>query len=270
MTSLIASTVCFRQYDLPRALATADRLGFGAVDLVGLRGLCEHVPVNGDRSARRAAAAVFLDSGLRASSVNADPGSFDGVDDPAEVMQRVHGLLEFCDEVGAPLLVLPCGEKTADRGAEPAYRRMADALGEAGEAARRRGIRLAVEAPYFGRPVDTLDRTDALAELLPPDIQLALDVSHVIAAGDTVADAWARFASRVAIVHLRDAVRGDIRRVIGRGEVDFDEAFRLAAEVGYRGDWVLELETRNSPFATKEAEVADAVTRLAALQPAHS
>ena len=75
------STVCLRQYDFVQALDVARSLGFDSVDLVGLRGLCEHVPVNGTTSDMRAAARSLPASGLRAASVNADPGSFDGFDD---------------------------------------------------------------------------------------------------------------------------------------------------------------------------------------------
>ncbi|MET0887924.1 MAG: hypothetical protein ABWX92_15915, partial [Mycetocola sp.] len=70
-TRYTVSTVCLRQYDFAQALVVAESLGFDAVDLVGLRGLCELVPVNGSRTEMQEAAAVFRASGLRAASVNA-------------------------------------------------------------------------------------------------------------------------------------------------------------------------------------------------------
>ncbi|MGC5221236.1 sugar phosphate isomerase/epimerase family protein [Micromonospora sp. DT81.3] len=264
------STVCLRQYDLVRALDVARSLGFDSVDLVGLRGLCEHVPVNGTTSEMSAAARTFAASGLRAASVNADPGSFDGFDDPVDVMRRVERLIDFAVEAGAPILVLPAGEKSEQRTTDPQIARMADALNEAGARAARNGVRLAVEAPYFGRPIDRLARAAELMDALDPSIQLAFDVSHIEAADESVAHAWQLLAARVAIVHLRDAVSGDIRRVIGQGRVDFPAVFDAMRSTDYAGDTVLELETRNSPYASKKQEVLAAVEYLDAARTAAS
>ena len=123
-------------------------------------------------------------------------------------------------------------------------------------------MRLAVEAPYFGRPVDTVARAIGLMNELDPDIELAFDVSHIEAADESVIDAWSALSPRAGIVHLRDAVSGDIRRVIGRGRVDFRGVFTALADTGYTGDIVLELETRDSPFASKEEEITAAVEYL--------
>ncbi|MCU1406806.1 MAG: xylose isomerase, partial [Glaciihabitans sp.] len=88
-TPFTVSTVSLRHYELAQALDVSKSLGFDTVDLVGLRGLCEHVPVNGSADEFRAAASTFAASGLRAASVNADPGSFDGFDDEHDVLQRI-------------------------------------------------------------------------------------------------------------------------------------------------------------------------------------
>jgi sugar phosphate isomerase/epimerase len=145
---------------------------------------------------------------------------------------------------------------------------MAHALNEAGAKAARKGVRLAIEAPYFGRPIDRLARAAELMDALDPSIGSAFDVSHIEAADESVADAWELFAPRVAIVHLRDAVSGDIRRVIGHGRVDFPAVFEAMRSTGYAGDIVLELETRNSPYASKEEEVLAAVEYLDAARSA--
>lgn len=262
ITDYAVSSVCFRSYDFATALDVAGRLGFSAVDLVGLRGLCEHVPVNGGASEYRAAAQSFRRSGLRGSSLNADPGSFDGQDDASEVMQRIDRLLGFAAEIGVPLLVLPCGEKTDVIHSDPQLSRMGDALNRVAEKARSAGVRVAVEAPYFGRPVHDLERTGRFLDALDPAIELAYDVSHVEAADESVVGGWERFGDRVGIIHLRDAVSGNIRRVIGAGRVDFATFLQRVRADGFRGDMVLELETRDSPYSTKEEEVMAAVGYL--------
>lgn len=256
------STVCLRRYELPQALKTSRALGFDSVDLVGLRGLCEHVPVNGTRRDMHDAAVHFVESGLRAASVNADPGSFDGFDDESDVHRRVDLLLDFAHQAAAPLLVLPAGEKIEVRGILPQIPRMADALNKVSARAVARGVRLAVEAPYFGRPIDRVGLAVQLTDVLDPAIELAFDVSHIEAADESVLDAWRLLAPRVGIVHLRDAVSGNIRRVIGRGRIDFAAVFAELESTGYDGDIVLELETRDSPFSSKEQEILAAVDYL--------
>jgi sugar phosphate isomerase/epimerase len=193
-------------------------------------------------------------------SVNSDPGSFDGRDGFAAVQARIGRLLEFCAVAGAALLVLPCGEKRDDPAVPPDLAALAGGLNVAAAEAGTAGIRLAVEVPYWGRPVDGVARAVDLLDLLDPRIEIAFDISHVHAAGDSVLDAWDVLGPRAGVIHLRDAVRGDIRRVIGAGTVDFEAFFaRLRLDAP---DLVLELETLNSPFVTKEDEVQDAVNRL--------
>jgi sugar phosphate isomerase/epimerase len=55
---------------------------------------------------------------------------------------------------------------------------------------------------------------------------------------------------------------GDIRRVIEAGRVDFAAVLDVIDAAGYGGDVVLELETRNSPYTSKEEEVTAAVAYL--------
>jgi sugar phosphate isomerase/epimerase len=260
-TSLTASTVALRRHPLERALAVARELGFASVDLAGLRGLCEHVPILGTAAELAASARVVRESGLRPASVNADPGSFD-VEDAAVLEARIARILDYAVAVEAPLVVLPCGEKTDDAAAEPRWGALLDGFGRAADRAEGSGVRIAVEAPYFGRPIDSRARAERLFDDLDPRVQVAYDVSHVRAAGDPVTETFVAWADRIAIVHLRDAVTGDIRRVIGRGDVDFAALF--AAVRAHRPDLdvVLELETRDSPYPDRETELLAAVAQL--------
>ncbi|AZS38170.1 hypothetical protein CVS47_02821 [Microbacterium lemovicicum] len=262
VSDYVVSTVCLRRYPLGEALEVAAALGFDAIDLVGLRGLCEHVPVMGSTKDLMDAAAIVRSSDLRPASVNADPGSFDGHDDQRAVLGRVERLLDFAADVAAPILVLPAGEKRTEPDVAPAVGLMAEWMNRSGELARSRGIRLAIEAPYFGRPIDRISRTTDLLAELEPSIELAFDVSHVAGAGESVPDALRLFRDQVAVVHVRDAVAGDIRRVLGAGEIDFAGFLGDLSADGWMGDVVLELETRNSPFVSKEAEVLAAVALL--------
>lgn len=262
-TQLSCSTICFRDYSLEQALFLVRAQGFKAVDLGALRGLCEHVPLFGTNEELRDAARIVKESGVRVLSVNADPGSFNEDIAPLQILDRIETLSVFCAEVGSPMLLLPCG--AAERGDMPYEKQLellAAGLNAAAVTAARYGVQVVVEAPHHFRLVNTLERTRDLLQLLDPSIPLVYDVSHIRAAGEDPAAAFSEFAPRVGHIHLRDAEAGDIRKVLGSGDIDFAGFYVASRRAGYSGEYVLELETHESPFATKEGEVSDALTRL--------
>ena len=264
------STVTLRTFGLAEALEKAAGLGFDVVDLGALAGLCEHVPPKGDSAELRRAGAVVRSSGLSVSSVNADLGSFNGpADESRIVLNRIERLLEFCAENNSPRLVLTCGEP--EQVSVPASEQLADVLNglnEAAQLAEDFPVELVVEAPHYFRLTNTMERTRWLIDRLSPAIGHAWDVSHVRAAGEDPATLFGEFRSRISIIHLRDAVPGDIRLPMGHGDIDFGAVFSAAAAHDYAGPFVLELETHNSPYETKEEEVQASLSYLRnALQP---
>jgi sugar phosphate isomerase/epimerase len=261
--ALACSTICFRNEDLPHALARIRGQGFDAIDLGALQGLCEHVPLFGTTEELREASRVVNESGLTVLSVNADPGSFNEDVPALEILDRIEALTVFCAEVGAPLLLLPCGSPERE---DIPYRQQLEAvatgINAAAASSARYGVQVAVEAPHHYRLVNTLERVRDLLPLLTSDVGLVYDVSHIRAAGEDPSASYAEFASRVVHIHLRDAETGDIRKVLGSGDVDFSGFYEASRRAGYNGRYVLELETHDSPFSTKEEEVSDALRRL--------
>ncbi|MFC9425637.1 sugar phosphate isomerase/epimerase family protein [Streptomyces sp. NPDC056987] len=261
---LSCSTITFRDRALPRALDTIAGLGFHQADLGALAGLCEHVPPRGTAAELAAVADQVRATSLTVTGVNADPGSFTTRADHTAVREAMYRLLDFCADVASPRLVLTCGEpedRTIPAGEQ--LRRVADGLEPVLGHARETGVELTVEAPHYLRLVNTMARTTELLAILAPGITQAWDVSHVRASGEDPAELFPHFAGRVSTVHLRDALPGDIRRPMGLGDIDFGRVLAVAESAGYRGPLVLELETHDSPFASKEEEVRSALSHLA-------
>jgi sugar phosphate isomerase/epimerase len=106
-------------------------------------------------------------------------------------------------------------------------------------------IELWVETPHFFRLCYNLERAKALTSRMPSSIGLICDVSHIIASGSTPREFINTFAGQIRRVHLRDAEPGYIHHSIGNGQVDFADATKALAEIGYTGKLSLELETRD-------------------------
>jgi sugar phosphate isomerase/epimerase len=261
---LACSTVTFREFELPKALEEIASLGLAHVDLGALAGLCEHVPPAGSSAEFRRVARQVAAGGLAVTSENADPGSFTE-DQGAVVSRRIARLLDFCAELRLPRLVLPCGGPARPGlAAREQIRVTALTLLRAHDRAQAGGVELVVEAPHHRRIVDSMERTDLLMAALRPCVRQAWDVSHVRAAGEDPAALFGQYVADISIVHLRDAVPGDIRRVLGEGDIDFARVLSVAIAAGYRGPLVLELETRGGTYATKREEARAAIEHVLA------
>jgi sugar phosphate isomerase/epimerase len=256
------STISFRKLALPEALGQIAGLGFGETDLGSLPGVCQHVPTPLPAELVDLLAGQVRDSGVAVRLINADVGDLDDPDlDEPELRRRLATLVELARAVGTSTIMLPCGRQGTtprtelSRDVAAVARSLATAAGIVGEA----GLGLLVEAPHSRRLCADLDRSEKLYEALgDAPVGAVLDFSHVVASGDGELDAVRRFGDRIGHVHLRDAVRGDINRSIGRGEVDFPAAIAALGAAGYRGHYSLELETHDLDDADRPAEAGRA------------
>lgn len=261
------SSISFRHQDLPTALATISSLGFEEIDLGALPGVCDHVPFTLDRPAVAAVAAHVAAGGLRVRSVNGDIGDLNiPLEAEAAAAQREHldRLLDLTEAVGAKALVLPCGALDHEpvRTLEADLDLVAAQLSTAADAAAARGLELWTESLHALRLCWNLDRALALAKRLDGSgVRHVLDASHAVASGGDFAGAARALDDRIAHVHLRDAVKGDIHRSIGAGDVDFAAGLSTLRDLGYSGHFALELETRD----LEHGERPDAATKAADL-----
>ncbi|WP_299538363.1 sugar phosphate isomerase/epimerase [uncultured Streptomyces sp.] len=135
--------------------------------------------------------------------------------------------------------VLPPG---TDPGA--AWKRLTEALAPVLAAARRTGVRLAVE-PEPGHLVGALADFHRLRALLgdPPELGLTLDLGHCqCLEPQSPADCVRAAAPWLAHVQIEDMRRGVHEHLpFGEGEIDFPPVLDALAGVGYEGLTVVEL-----------------------------
>jgi sugar phosphate isomerase/epimerase len=247
---VICSSITLRHLPLDEALDVIAGLGFTEIDLGALPGVCDHVPYDLTSDAVRQVAGIVRASGLAVRSVNADVGDLNRPLDLTQAASRhdhTQRLIELCQAVGSTGLVLPNGAQQHDpiRTLDDDLALVADQLTSIQQECAAAGLELWVEAPHFFRLCYDLKRAHALAPLLPDDIGLICDVSHIVASGSAPRQFVQDFGSRIRHVHLRDAEPGYIHHSIGNGQVDFVDTVTALAEINYTGKLSLELETRD-------------------------
>lgn len=260
------SSISFRHQDLPTALRTIAELGFDEIDLGALPGVCDHVPYDLDAAAVAAVTAEVAASGLRVRSVNGDIGDLNAVLDAGTQSARdrhLDALLSLAAGTGARALVLPCGALSHD----PVHSigedldAIAAQLIRAQGRAREFGVELWTESLHFLRFCWNLERAELLAQRLDGSgVGIVMDFSHIVAAGENPLDYLGRHRGRIAHVHLRDAVPGNINLSLGNGEVDFAAGLRTLAAGGYAGHFSLELETRDVTHDERPAAATKAAS----------
>ncbi len=249
-TRLGCSTISFRHQDLDRALATIAGLGFTEIDLGALPGVCDHVPYVLDEAAVDAVSATVAASGLAVRSINGDIGDLNATLDVEQQRARLRHLsmlVTLASTTGARALVLPCGApahapvSTLDEDLDL----VADELTAAAHIAGGARVELWTESLHFHRLCCDIERAQALHERLDARVGIVMDFSHIVASGGDPVDYIGRIGPRIAHVHIRDAVPGNINLSVGNGAVDFGRGLKALADAGYTGHFSLELETRD-------------------------
>ena len=92
-----------------------------------------------------------------------------------------------------------------------------------------------------------------------------MDFSHIVASGGDPGEFVDRFGDRIAHVHIRDAVPGNINLSVGNGQVDFARGLKTLADAGYTGHFALELETRDITNDERPAATANAAQLISDL-----
>ena len=128
----------------------------------------------------------------------------------------------------------------------------------AAHSATDRGVELWSESLHFYRLCYDLDRATALTSRLPEQVGIVMDFSHIVASGGDPVEFVERFGPRIAHVHIRDAVPGDINLSVGNGDVEFAFGLKALSHTGYAGHFSLELETRDITHDERPAAAARA------------
>jgi sugar phosphate isomerase/epimerase len=265
------STISFRHLPLDLALGWIGALGFIEVDLGALPGVCDHVPYLLDRDAVDYVTETVRASGIRVRSINGDVGDLNRpLDKDGRAARDGHlaMLLALTAATGAQALVLPCGalDHQPHGSLDDDLGLVALELTRAAERASGHGVEIWTESLHFHRLCWNLERAQFLTDRLAgTPVRVVMDFSHIVASGGDPEEFVDLFGTRIAHVHIRDAVAGNINLSVGRGDVDFARGLKALADKGYAGRFALELETRDIADYQRPAATAAAARLISDL-----
>ena len=156
--------------------------------------------------------------------------------------------LDEMNEVGQSYAVLAYLQESERKSLDD-YKRVADLLNKAGEAAKKRGIQLcyhnhAFEFEELEGQVPMyylLDQTD------PDLLKMELDLYWVTKAGFSILDFFKKYEGRIPLWHVKDIdANGDFTEV-GSGSIDFAEVFANQSVSGMKHFFV-EHDNSANPF----------------------
>lgn len=186
---------------------------------------------------------------------------------------RLDRKFDVMAELGVDL-ILVCSNASGDAVAD--IDELATQLRAAGEAAARRGMRIAYEALAWGRTVDLWQQSwDAVRRADHPAVGLCLDSFHILSRSSTMSELADVPGDKIFFLQLADAPHKDMdvlqwsrhyRLFPGEGAFDLVAFTAAVLDAGYRGP--LSLEVFNDVFrqSSPVRTAIDAVRSLGALE----
>jgi sugar phosphate isomerase/epimerase len=217
-----------------RTLARVARIGYREVEFAGY---FEHSPPQVRESLARA--------GLAAPSAHVS------LRDLTSSLPRT---LEAAHAIGHRYLVLPSIDE-AERRSLDQYRRIADALDAAADAARDAGIRIAYHNHDFEfEPFGGVRPYDLLLQQTSAEVAFELDLYWITKAGGNPEQYIQRWPGRFPLVHVKDSAGPPAHEMtsVGSGKIAWRRIFALHRTAGIR-HYFVEHDSPSDPFASIEA-----------------
>lgn len=228
------NTILFVSADLATAVQHVAWAGYRYVELAAVQGMCEHISLDLDASARRAVLSLLAEHGLEVTAMEA------ATTDRA----RLEGLFKLAGDLGIGIVNIGSGGKTGD---EESTRAAIDHIGTLASLAGHYGLRLAVK-PHVGQAIYNGETALRLMdEVREPALGLNFDPSHLFRAGEDLPEVAHRWAGKVITSHFRDCASREQQvgppdtQIPGRGIVDLPATLRALQETRYTGPLNLEV-----------------------------
>ncbi|MCC7492583.1 MAG: sugar phosphate isomerase/epimerase [Fimbriimonadaceae bacterium] len=228
-------TVAFTDRPLEDALAVIADAGYNAVEL------CLENP-DLDPLQCDLARVTAIGGRLQALGLQLAAVSYHGVQDQLEVRrQRTYAAIQRLADFGAEVFVV--ASRREDPARLPAqWSEAVDLYRELADKCAQQHCRLAIE-PQPGLVVRSAeDLVKILKSCNHPNVAANLDLVHATLSADDLSWAVFQLGSKLAHVHVADAVNGTHQHLVpGEGQIDFDEVRDVLESAGYSGPLVIDI-----------------------------
>jgi sugar phosphate isomerase/epimerase len=228
------NTVLFGGVDLETAITHVAWAGYEYVELAAIKGMCEHLRLEPERSDVREVRRLLGEHNLQATAMEAATTDH----------SRLDGLFELAGELGISIVNIGSGGVSGDEeSTKHAIAHIADLARLAGS----HGLRLAVK-PHVGQAIyDGRTALRLMDEVREPALGLNFDPSHLFRADEEPAEVARRWGKHIVTSHFRDCASREQKvgppetQIPGRGIVDIPGTLRALKEIGYGGPLNLEV-----------------------------
>lgn len=165
--------------------------------------------------------------------------------------------IDVAVELDSDAVSLWSGKMLDDADVEAGLERLAEGLSKVLEHAANSAMEIAFE-PEPGMFIDTMAKFTRMLEWIDgPHLKLTIDVGHLYCQGEMpIADYIARYASRLANVHIEDMRAGVHEHLMfGEGEMNFPPIIQALKRAGYSRGLHVELSrhSHEGPVAARKA-----------------
>lgn len=157
---------------------------------------------------------------------------------PEELRHRLEvlkWLLRRSQEWGIGRVVLPFVD-ISKMNSDEEIKQVADALEQVIPAAEMTGVEIHLETSLSPQSFAEL-----LACLPSPFIKVNYDSGNSASLGYDPVEEFSAYGSRIGSIHIKDRIHGGGTVPLGHGSTNFEALFKAVAEVGYPGDFILQV-----------------------------
>jgi L-ribulose-5-phosphate 3-epimerase len=156
-------------------------------------------------------------------------------DSRAMAVRQLTQLLRTCGALGATRIVLPFVDRSELTGADDLVSATA-VIEEVLPVAHSESVELHLETS-----LSPPDFASFLAGLPDPMVRVNYDMGNSAALGYRPAEEFAAYGSQLGSVHIKDRILGGATVALGTGSTDFDAVSSGLAQLGYDGDYILQV-----------------------------
>ena len=167
---------------------------------------------------------------------------------PDLIGERLHQTIEYNREIGNRFVIIPSLPEEY-RSSLDAWKKTADLFNELSEKLSGHGMSIGYHNHTVEfTPIDGVLPWDVFYGNTRKEVIMQLDTGNALAAGADVAPFIEKYPDRSITVHLKEHARdGEKKPVIGEGDVNWNEIFRLCEETGGTEWYIVEQESYAHP-----------------------